>query len=58
MSMDDLGYLETDYERAVYLQNLLVDRATGEVADNADDRHLRMYFHSEACAVDRRVIRQ
>ncbi len=36
--------LETDFERAQYLQGLLINRATGGVAENAEYQELRQYF--------------
>src|SRR5690349_14669709 len=36
--------LETDFERAEYLQNLLISRATGGMADDIDYKKLRDYF--------------
>jgi len=36
--------LETDFERAQYLQNLLINRATGGQAEDAEYQKLRQYF--------------
>ena len=36
--------LETDFERAEYLQNLLISRATGGIADDAEYKDLREHF--------------
>jgi hypothetical protein len=36
--------LNSDFEKAEYLQNLLISRATGESADNAEYQNLRNYF--------------
>jgi len=36
--------LETDFERAQYLQNLLINRATGGQAENSEYQELRQYF--------------
>jgi len=43
--MNDLpDFLESDFERAEYLQNLLVNRATGKDADPFEYQALRKYF--------------
>ena len=39
-----MTHLENDFERAQYLQNLLIDRATGNGAENAEYQELRQYF--------------
>lgn len=39
-----MEHLENDFERAQYLQNLLIDHATGGGADNAEYQELRLYF--------------
>jgi hypothetical protein len=36
--------LENDFERAEYLQNLLINHATGSIAENAEYQELRQYF--------------
>jgi hypothetical protein len=39
-----LENLETDFERAEYLQNLLISLGTGGTADNSEYKELRQYF--------------
>ncbi len=39
-----MEHLETDFERAQYLQNLLINHATGGVAENSEYQELRQYF--------------
>jgi hypothetical protein len=39
-----MEHLENDFERAQYLQNLLINHATGGMADNAEYQELRQYF--------------
>ena len=39
-----MEHLETDFERAQYLQNLLINLATGGGAENAEYQELRQYF--------------
>ena len=41
MSME---HLENDFEKAQYLQNLLINYATGNDAENAEYHELRQYF--------------
>lgn len=36
--------MATDFERAQYLQNLLINHATGGLADNSEYQELRQYF--------------
>ena len=36
--------LENDFERAQYLQNLLINLATGGQAENSEYQELRQYF--------------
>jgi hypothetical protein len=40
--------LETDFERAEYLQNLLISRATGGIAEDTEYKDLREYFLSNS----------
>ena len=42
--MEELQYLETDYDRAEYLQSLLVDHATGGEGNDTLYQELRGYF--------------
>ena len=42
--MDDLDYLETDFEMAEYFFNGMVARATGDQFDPRDYQQLRDYF--------------
>jgi len=39
---------ETDFERAEYLQNLLISRATGGIAEDTEYKDLREYFLSNS----------
>ena len=49
--MLDLTFLKNDYERAEYLQNLLLTQSTGGVANDAEYKQLRQYFlHHSNCA--------
>jgi len=41
-----LDHLESDFERAEYLQNLLISKATGRAANNAEYQYLRQLFLS------------
>ena len=42
--MTDLGFLENDIERAEYLQDILIDHATGGNADDLEYKSLRKHF--------------
>ncbi|MHB8777525.1 MAG: abortive infection family protein [Anaerolineales bacterium] len=39
-----MEHLENDFERAQYLQNLLINHATGGAAENTEYQELRQYF--------------
>lgn len=44
--------LKTDFDRAIYLQNLLISRATGGGANNAEYQQLRQYFLDNSALKD------
>ena len=48
--MEDLETPQGDYERAEYLQALLIEHSTGGNADNAEYQYLRTYFLQQPCA--------
>jgi len=48
MDREDLEFIETDFELAEYLQNLLTDHATGGSGDDGHYRFIRQYFLENA----------
>jgi len=46
--MTNLDFLKNDLERTEYLQDILINHATGESADDAEYKNLRKYFLDHA----------